>query len=168
MYNLITSQSINEADSRSYVRNLALFHTPESRCPRHNISQVRPLGRTNRRNWPKNQIIWTRLLTAGPPASPSMPKQGASDPFRDHARLSDIIGSEPAGAVLNLQTKFDGKLSWPGSSDHGSIIGESRLQSASILGPQGRSQGGKGGKFPPPETEKIVVEKWCYFRKLYF
>ena len=29
--------------------------------------------------------------------------------------------------------------------------------------------GGKGGKSPPPpETEKIVVEKWCYFRKLYF
>ena len=26
---------------------------------------------------------------------------------------------------------------------------------------------GKGGN-PPPETEKIVVEKWCYFRKLYF
>ena len=33
---------------------------------------------------------------------------------------------------------------------------------------QGRSQGGKGGNSPPPETEKIVVEKWCYFRKLYF
>ena len=34
---------------------------------------------------------------------------------------------------------------------------------------QGRSQGGEGGKFPPPpETEKIAVEKWCYFRKLYF
>ena len=27
---------------------------------------------------------------------------------------------------------------------------------------------GKGGNSPPPETEKIVVEKWCYFRKLYF
>ena len=27
--------------------------------------------------------------------------------------------------------------------------------------------GGKGGN-PPPETEKIVVEKWCYFRELYF
>ena len=31
---------------------------------------------------------------------------------------------------------------------------------------QGRCQGGRG-KSPPPETEKIVVEKWCYFRKLY-
>ena len=27
--------------------------------------------------------------------------------------------------------------------------------------------GGKGGSFPPPETEKIVVEKWCYFPELY-
>ena len=26
--------------------------------------------------------------------------------------------------------------------------------------------GGKGGN-PPPETEKIVVEKWCYFPELY-
>ena len=34
---------------------------------------------------------------------------------------------------------------------------------------QGRSQGGKGGEIPPPpETEKIVVEKWGYFRELYF
>ena len=32
---------------------------------------------------------------------------------------------------------------------------------------QGRRQG-EGGKFPSPETEKIVVEKWCYFRKPYF
>ena len=34
------------------------------------------------------------------------------------------------------------------------------------LSDQGRSQGGRGK--PPPETEKNVVEKWCYFRKLYF
>ena len=27
---------------------------------------------------------------------------------------------------------------------------------------------GKGGNSPPPETEKIVVEKWCDFRRLYF
>ena len=34
---------------------------------------------------------------------------------------------------------------------------------------QGRSQGGERGEIPPPpETEKIVVEKWCYFRELYF
>ena len=35
---------------------------------------------------------------------------------------------------------------------------------------QGRSQGGGRGEIPPPppETEKIVVEKWCYFRRLYF
>ena len=26
---------------------------------------------------------------------------------------------------------------------------------------------GEGGN-PPPETEKIVVDKWCYFRRLYF
>ena len=26
---------------------------------------------------------------------------------------------------------------------------------------------GEWGKFPPPETEKIVVEKWCYFPELY-
>ena len=25
---------------------------------------------------------------------------------------------------------------------------------------------GKGGK--SPETEKIIIEKWCYFRRLYF
>ena len=24
-----------------------------------------------------------------------------------------------------------------------------------------------GGRFPPPETGKIVVEKWCYFPELY-
>ena len=24
-----------------------------------------------------------------------------------------------------------------------------------------------GGEFPRPETEKIVVEKWCYFQELY-
>ena len=31
-----------------------------------------------------------------------------------------------------------------------------------------RRGGGKGGKLPPPpETEKIVVEKWCYFPELY-
>ena len=29
-----------------------------------------------------------------------------------------------------------------------------------------RPQGG-GSLPPPPETEKIVVEKWCYFRELY-
>ena len=28
---------------------------------------------------------------------------------------------------------------------------------------QGRPQGGA----PPPETEKIIVEKWCYFPELY-
>ena len=34
---------------------------------------------------------------------------------------------------------------------------------------QGRSQGGKGGNSPPPpKPKKIVVEKWCYFRRLYF
>ena len=32
---------------------------------------------------------------------------------------------------------------------------------------QGRSQDGKGGK-SPPKLKKIVVEKWCYFRRLYF
>ena len=26
---------------------------------------------------------------------------------------------------------------------------------------------GEGGSFPPPETKKIVVEKWCYFPELY-
>ena len=26
---------------------------------------------------------------------------------------------------------------------------------------------GEGGKLPPPETENIVVEKWCYFPELY-
>ena len=31
---------------------------------------------------------------------------------------------------------------------------------------QGRSQG-EWGKSPPPETEKIVLEKWCYFLRLY-
>ena len=32
----------------------------------------------------------------------------------------------------------------------------------------GARRGGKGGSFPPPpETEKIVVEKWCYFPELY-
>ena len=31
----------------------------------------------------------------------------------------------------------------------------------------GRRRGGEGGSFPPPETEKIVVEKWCYFPELY-
>ena len=30
-----------------------------------------------------------------------------------------------------------------------------------------RRGGGKGGEIPPPETEKIVVEKWCYFPELY-
>ena len=30
---------------------------------------------------------------------------------------------------------------------------------------QGRPQGDGGA--PPPETEKIVVEKWCYFPELY-
>ena len=29
-----------------------------------------------------------------------------------------------------------------------------------------RAHGG-GGRFPPTETEKIVVEKWCYFPELY-
>ena len=29
---------------------------------------------------------------------------------------------------------------------------------------QGRPQGGAS---PPPETEKIFVEKWCYFPELY-
>ena len=24
-----------------------------------------------------------------------------------------------------------------------------------------------GGEAPPPETDKIVVEKWCYFPELY-
>ena len=28
--------------------------------------------------------------------------------------------------------------------------------------------GEEGGISPPPEAEKIVVEKWCYFRRLYF
>ena len=32
-----------------------------------------------------------------------------------------------------------------------------------------RRQGGNTGNVPPPhEIEKIVVEKWCYFRRLYF
>ena len=31
---------------------------------------------------------------------------------------------------------------------------------------QRRPQGG-GGRFPLPETEKIVVEKWCHFPELY-
>ena len=30
----------------------------------------------------------------------------------------------------------------------------------------GARRGGGGGKLPPPETEKIVVEKWCYFPEL--
>ena len=30
---------------------------------------------------------------------------------------------------------------------------------------QGRRQ--EGGGVHPPETEKIVVEKWCYFPELY-
>ena len=30
----------------------------------------------------------------------------------------------------------------------------------------GARRGVEGGK-PPPETEKIVVEKWCYFPELY-
>ena len=30
--------------------------------------------------------------------------------------------------------------------------------------PAGR---GKEGSFPPSETERIVVEKWCYFPELY-
>ena len=33
---------------------------------------------------------------------------------------------------------------------------------------KGVARGGRGEIPPPPETEKIVVEKWCYFRKLYF
>ena len=27
--------------------------------------------------------------------------------------------------------------------------------------------GGEGESSPPPETEKFVVEKWCYFPELY-
>ena len=30
----------------------------------------------------------------------------------------------------------------------------------------GARRGGRG-EAPPPETEKIVVEKWCYFPELY-
>ena len=30
----------------------------------------------------------------------------------------------------------------------------------------GARRGGKGGKLPSPETEKIVVEKWSYFPEL--
>ena len=37
-----------------------------------------------------------------------------------------------------------------------------------ILMDHGRPQGGgEGGGSFPPETEKIVVEKWCYFPELY-
>ena len=28
--------------------------------------------------------------------------------------------------------------------------------------------GGEHRERPPPEMEKVVVEKWCYFRRLYF
>ena len=27
---------------------------------------------------------------------------------------------------------------------------------------------GERGEIPPTETKEIVVEKWCYFRMLYF
>ena len=40
----------------------------------------------------------------------------------------------PAEAVLNLPNKLDGRLSRPGSSDHGSITGECRPPGAAILG----------------------------------
>ena len=30
----------------------------------------------------------------------------------------------------------------------------------------GARRGGRGEASPPPETEKIVVEKWCYFPQL--
>ena len=33
---------------------------------------------------------------------------------------------------------------------------------------QWRTQEGVSGVQPPSEPEKIVVEKWCYFLKLYF
>ena len=33
--------------------------------------------------------------------------------------------------------------------------------------PPRRSQGEWGGDFPTPETEKMAVEKWCYFPELY-
>ena len=48
------------------------------------------------------------------------------------------------------------KVAW------GSISGSTRYGLK-----QGRSQG-EMGEIHPPETEKIVVEKWCYFRRLYF
>ena len=35
------------------------------------------------------------------------------------------------------------------------------------VGGKGVARGVKGGN-PPPETEKNVVEKWCYFQNLYF
>ena len=31
----------------------------------------------------------------------------------------------------------------------------------------GAPAGGKGEASPPPETEKILVGKWCYFSELY-
>ena len=39
--------------------------------------------------------------------------------------------------------------------------------SSKLYTPHGRPQGRRGGGNPPPETEKIVVKKWCYFPELY-
>ena len=45
------------------------------------MSQARPSGRTNSRNWQANQTSRTRPPTAGQPASRlECPKEGASDP----------------------------------------------------------------------------------------
>ena len=62
------------------------------RGPRRNISQSRPSGRTNSRNWPKNKTIRTSQTTAEPPASRLAPKnKGLQIPVQDQARWSDII-----------------------------------------------------------------------------
>ena len=55
--------------------------------PEAQHQQARPQGRTNDRTWPKNQTIRTRPPTAGQPASPCVPKQGASDSRREHSKV---------------------------------------------------------------------------------
>ena len=57
---------------------------------------------------------------------------------------------------------FQGKIVF-----HGNFL--DKIVAVEMKRTQGRRQGtGKGGNPPPPETERNVVEKWSYFRKLYF